>query len=73
MDDNKATRASPAASEADAELEVFTVEETTRILKIGRNQTYEAIRDGKLPSFRVGKRILVSGPALRRLIAGRAA
>jgi excisionase family DNA binding protein len=46
----------------------FTVEEAAKLLRIGRNQGYEAARTGDLPSIRIGKRILVPRVALERLL-----
>jgi excisionase family DNA binding protein len=47
----------------------YSVEETSRLLKIGRNQGYEAVRTGEIPSIRIGKRILVPRAALDRLLS----
>ncbi len=46
-----------------------TVAETAAKLGIGRNQAYEAIRRGEIPSIRIGKRVLVPITALERLLA----
>jgi excisionase family DNA binding protein len=47
---------------------VLTVSETARILGIGRNQAYGAIRRGDIPSIRMGRRILVPRHALEQLL-----
>ena len=53
---------------------VYTVEETGRILGIGRSSAYEAIRTGQIPSIRIGRRLLVPMVAIERLLkAGRSA
>lgn len=38
---------------------VFTVAEVARYLRISRNRAYSAVRDGTIPSVRVGSRILI--------------
>ena len=45
-----------------------TVEETAKLLRIGRNRAYEAVRSGEIPSIRIGKRILVPRVALERML-----
>lgn len=46
----------------------YTVQETAKILRIGKNQTYEAIHRGDIPSLRIGGRLLVPVAALRKLL-----
>ena len=46
----------------------MTVEEAAAALNISRGLAYEAARDGRLPSIRIGKRILVSRRALAKLL-----
>lgn len=46
----------------------YKVEEAARLLGIGRNQCYEALKRGELPSIRIGKRLLVPRTALDRLL-----
>lgn len=43
---------------------VLTVPELAKILGIGRNQAYDAVRRGEIPSIRVGRRILISTKAI---------
>jgi excisionase family DNA binding protein len=38
---------------------VGTVEEAAEVLQISRNSAYEAVKEGQIPSIRVGRRILV--------------
>ena len=47
----------------------ITVEEAGRRLKIGRSLAYELARNGKLPTLRLGRRLLVSVVALERMLA----
>ena len=46
----------------------YKVEEAARLLGIGRNQCYEAVKRGDIPSIRLGKRIRVPRAALDRLL-----
>jgi excisionase family DNA binding protein len=48
----------------------YSVAETSRILDLGRMQTYQAVRNGQIPSIRIGRRILVPKAALERLLQG---
>jgi excisionase family DNA binding protein len=47
---------------------VGTVEEAAEVLQISRNSAYEAVKEGQIPSIRVGRRILVLwGPFMRKV------
>ena len=47
---------------------VGTVEEAAEVLQISRNSAYEAVKEGQIPSMRVGRRILVLwGPFMRKI------
>ena len=46
------------------------MEETSKLLGTGINQTYEAARRGDIPTLRIGRRILVPRVALERLLSG---
>ena len=48
---------------------VLTVEETARLLRISRGSAYAAVAEGRLPVIRLGRRLLVSRPALERMLA----
>lgn len=39
--------------------DILTVEETARVLRISRGLAFAAVRQGDIPSVRVGRRILV--------------
>lgn len=39
--------------------EVLTVSETAKLLRTGKNKTYEVIRSGRLQSIKIGGKILV--------------
>ena len=67
----QATRSSQTAAGAVAPVEdrlVYTVEEAATLLGISRSFAYEAVQRGKIPSMRIGKRILVPKAALRRFL-----
>ncbi|OUR77311.1 hypothetical protein A9Q83_11455 [Alphaproteobacteria bacterium 46_93_T64] len=50
------------------ERETLTVEETGVLLGIGRNQAYEAIKNGSIPSIRFGRRIVVPRAQLTQML-----
>ena len=45
-----------------------TIVEVAKVLGVGRNQAYEAVRRGEIPSIRIGKRLLVPLAALERML-----
>jgi excisionase family DNA binding protein len=47
----------------------LTVPEAARLLGISRMTAYAAVREGALPSLRIGRRVLVPRAALDRLLA----
>ena len=51
---------------------VYSVNETARLLSIGRTSIYAMIADGRLESFKLGRRTLIRGESIRRLVDGRA-
>ena len=52
--------------------QTLTVEEARRILGIGRNAAYEAVRRGEIPVIRVGRRYLIPRAALELFLAASA-
>ena len=46
----------------------MTVEEAAAALNISRGLAYEAAHDGRIPTIRIGKRLLVSRRALKKLL-----
>lgn len=52
------------------ERQTYKVGEAGRMLGIGRNQAYEAVKAGQIPSIKIGKRRLVLKAALDRLLRG---
>jgi excisionase family DNA binding protein len=51
--------------------QTYTVQEVGDILGIGRNSAYAAVKAGNIPSFRIGKRVLISRNTIERLLAAR--
>jgi excisionase family DNA binding protein len=49
---------------------VLNVEEVAEVLGLGRASTYRAVQLGQIPSFRVGRRLLVPRAALLALLRG---
>jgi len=47
---------------------VYDVKAVTRALGLSRNTVYELIRQGQIPSVRLGRRILVPREALENLL-----
>jgi len=46
----------------------FTVEETARLLGIGRQLAYDRVKTGEIPVIKVGRRLLVPRRALEKLL-----
>ena len=49
---------------------VLTVDEAASYLRISRGLAFAAVRDGSLPSVRIGRRILVPRRQLEALLDG---
>ena len=47
----------------------LSVEETARLLGIGRNLCYDRVKTGEIPSLKIGRRLLVPKAALEKLLA----
>ncbi len=52
------------------ERQTYQVAEVAKLLGIGRNLAYELVRSGKIPSLRLGRRIVVPKGAFDRLLSG---
>jgi len=50
--------------------DALTVEETCRVLRLGRNSVYEGIRRKEIPSVKIGRRLLVPKAGIERLLSG---
>ena len=51
------------------ERKTVTVKEAATLLGIGRDTAYAAVRDGTLPSIRLGKRLVIPIVALNKLLS----
>jgi excisionase family DNA binding protein len=47
----------------------LTVEETARVLGIGRSTAFAAVRDGTIPAVRIGRRWLIPRNSLEGLLS----
>jgi excisionase family DNA binding protein len=47
----------------------ISVEEAARVLGIGRNSAYVAVREGNLPAIKIGRRVRISTAVLRRMLS----
>jgi excisionase family DNA binding protein len=47
----------------------LSVEETARLLGIGRNLCYDKVKTGEIPVIKIGRRLLVPRSALEKLLA----
>lgn len=50
----------------------YSINETTQLLSMGRTSIYAMIADGRLESFKLGRRTLIKGDSIRRLVDGQA-
>ena len=48
----------------------LTVEETGKLLGISRGLAFKAANSGEIPTIRIGRRLLVPGEQLRRMLLG---
>lgn len=64
-------RADRPALRLDALPDVLTVVEFARLMRIGRNSAYEAIRRGDVGSVRIGRRVVVPRTAVLALLRSR--
>ncbi len=46
----------------------MSIIEAAKRLRIGRNQAYDAVHRGEIPSIKIGKRLLVPTAALNRML-----
>lgn len=56
------------AKEKNFERLTLTVEETAKLLGIGRQLAYDRVRTGQIPAIRFGRRLVVPKRALERLL-----
>jgi len=65
--DRHSTRRTDMVPDAN-ERPTLTVDETSKVLGLSRGAAYKAVKDGSIPSIRIGHRILVPTAALRRML-----
>jgi len=53
----------------EAERLTLTVEETAKLLGIGRQLAYDKVKTGEIPVIKIGRRLLVPRSALEKLLA----
>lgn len=46
----------------------YSINETARVLSMGRTSIYAMIADGRLEAFKLGRRTLVKADSIRRLV-----
>ena len=51
------------------ERQTLSVEDAARVLGLGRNSAYLAVKRGEIPVIRIGHRLVVPKAALERLLA----
>lgn len=56
-----------------AEKPTLTVEEASALASVGINQMYQAVREGTIPSLRIGRRILIPRKKFMAMLEGEAA
>jgi excisionase family DNA binding protein len=49
---------------------VYTVPEAAKLLRVGARTYYDAAKRGEVPVVRIGRRLVVPGAALARLVEG---
>ena len=57
-------------TEPDPEPVTYTIAETAKRLRMGINQTYEAVHQGDIPSIKIGHRRYVPAWFFRKLMGG---
>ena len=48
----------------------LTIEETARLLGIGRQLAYDRVKAGEIPVLKIGRRLLVPRIALEKMLQG---
>jgi len=55
-------------AETTDDCQTLTIQEAAKILGIGKSMAYKAAKAGDIPTVRIGKRLLVSRPALEHML-----
>ena len=53
----------------DKSLEFFTVAEVADVLRLSPHRVYEIVRQGQLPSVRIGRQVRIESQAFNRWVA----
>lgn len=48
----------------------YSINDTAKVLSLGRTSIYAMIADGRLDAFKLGRRTLIRAESIRRLVAG---
>lgn len=48
----------------------YSINETARVLSMGRTSIYAMIAEGRLEAFKLGRRTLIKADSIRRLVDG---
>ena len=48
----------------------YSINETARLLSLGRTSVYAMIADNRLDAFKLGRRTLIRAESVQRLVAG---
>jgi len=51
--------------------DVLSIAEVAEVMRLSRGAIYNAVRAGELPSFKIGRRIMVSKKVLQRKLQGK--
>lgn len=60
----------PGKGKLSDDVAFLTVEETAQLLRVHKNTIYRWVREGRLPSTRIGKQWRIPREALERLLNG---
>ncbi len=67
---NRAVSPSDTEKEERMDRQVLSVEEAAQALSIGRGLAYQMVAEGKIPSIRLGRRLLIPKARIDRMLAG---
>jgi excisionase family DNA binding protein len=63
-------RKAPSTAKPEQSRATLTIKETAKVLGIGVNQTYHAVKTGELFTIRIGGRLLVPRARLEKMLGG---
>lgn len=59
---------SPQAHVPRPQIELLTVDEASRLLRVGRHKVYEMVRAGDIPAIRLGRSLRIPAGSLVRMV-----